>query len=476
MTSLLLLLGGILLHFSLVISFSLRALLRPNREPSARFAWIFVIVTLPAIGIGAYVLFGETNIGWKRIRAYQRVADQLRIRAVRVPQASPAFSHLFRTGTSISGFNASSGNTARLLSDSNAAIDAIVADMDAAQDHVHMIFYIWLSDGNGLKVVEAACRAAERGVTVRAMADDLGSRRMIRSDHWKRMEAAGVRLARALPVDQPLLHPIRGRVDLRNHRKIVVIDGQITYCGSQNCADPEFRLKPKFAPWVDLMVRFEGPVALQNQKLFAEDWMVHSGEDLTDLLQIVPSPRAEPGIIAQVIGTGPTVRSSAMPEMFEVLIHSAREELVVTTPYYVPSESMQAALCTTARRGVNTILVVPERNDSFVVAAASRSYYLELLEAGVRLFEYRGGLLHTKSLTLDGEVSLIGSANLDRRSFDLNYENNILLEDKALTAEIRDRQESYIASSGEVTPAEVASWSRFRHAWHNAVAMMGPIL
>ena len=476
MTSLLLLLGGILLHFSLVISFSLRALLRPNREPSARFAWIFVIVTLPAIGIGAYVLFGETNIGWKRIRAYQRVADQLRIRAVRVPQASPAFSHLFRTGTSISGFNASGGNTARLLSDSNAAIDAIVADMDAAQDHVHMIFYIWLSDGNGLKVVEAACRAAERGVTVRAMADDLGSRRMIRSDHWKRMEAAGVRLARALPVDQPLLHPIRGRVDLRNHRKIVVIDGQITYCGSQNCADPEFRLKPKFAPWVDLMVRFEGPVALQNQKLFAEDWMVHSGEDLTDLLQIVPSPRAEPGIIAQVIGTGPTVRSSAMPEMFEVLIHSAREELVVTTPYYVPSESMQAALCTTARRGVNTILVVPERNDSFVVAAASRSYYLELLEAGVRLFEYRGGLLHTKSLTLDGEVSLIGSANLDRRSFDLNYENNILLEDKALTAEIRDRQESYIASSGEVTPAEVASWSRFRHAWHNAVAMMGPIL
>ena len=476
MASLLILVGGVALYVGLVVSFTLRALLRPNREPSSRFAWIFVILTLPAIGIGAYVLFGETNIGWKRIRAYQRVADQLRTRAARVPRASPDFDHLFRTGTSISGFSASGGNTARLLEDSNAAIDAIVADMDAAQDHVHMIFYIWLSDGNGLKVVDAACRAAERGVTVRAMADDLGSRRMIRSEHWKRMEAAGVRLARALPVDHPLLHPIRGRVDLRNHRKIVVIDGQITYCGSQNCADPEFRLKPKYAPWVDLMVRFEGPVALQNQKLFAEDWMVHSGEDLTDLLQIVPPERAKPGIIAQVVGTGPTVRSSAMPEMFEVLIHSARDELVVTTPYYVPSESMQAALCTTARRGVKTILVVPEKNDSFVVAAASRSYYLELLEAGVRIFEYRGGLLHTKSLTLDGQVSLIGSANLDRRSFDLNYENNILIEDRDLTGQIRDRQESYIASSGEVTPAEVASWSRFRHAWHNAVAMMGPIL
>jgi cardiolipin synthase len=476
MASLLILVAGVLLHLSLVTSFVLRALLRPNREPSSRVAWILVILVLPAVGIGAYVLFGETNIGWKRIRAYQRVADQLRTGAARVPPASPEHDHLFRTGTSISGFSASAGNTARLLPDSNSAIDAIVADMNAAQDHVHMLFYIWLSDTNGLKIVDAACRAAKRGVTVRAMADDLGSRTMIRSEDWKRMEAAGVRLARALPVDQPLLHPIRGRVDLRNHRKIVVVDGTVTYCGSQNCADPEFRIKPKFAPWVDLMVRFKGPVALQNQKLFAEDWMVHSGEDLSDLLQSVPPAQADPGIIAQVVGTGPTVRSSAMPEMFEVLIHSARSELVVTTPYYVPSESMQAALCTTARRGVETVLILPERNDSPVVAPASRSYYPELLEAGVRIFEYRSGLLHTKSMTVDRKVTLIGSANLDRRSFDLNYENNILLEDIALTAEIRNRQDAYLAESREVSLAEVMAWSRFRRAWYNAVAMMGPVL
>lgn len=468
--------AGVLLQIALVTSFALRALLRPDREPSSRVAWILVILILPVVGIGAYVLFGETNIGWKRIRAYQRVADQLETAAARVLPASPRFEHLFRIGTSISGFNASGGNAARLLPDSNATIDAIIEDMDAARDHVHMLFYIWLADTNGLKVVDAACRAAQRGVTVRAMADDLGSRKMIRSEHWKRMEAAGVRLARALPVDHPLFHPIRGRVDLRNHRKIVVIDGAITYCGSQNCADPDFRVKPKYAPWVDLMVRFEGPVALQNQKLFAQDWMVHTDEDLTPLLRQAPADAARPGIVAQVVGTGPTVRASAMPEMFEVLMHAARRELVVTTPYYVPSESMQAAFCATARRGVDAVLVVPERNDSFVVAAASRSYYPELRDAGVRIFEYRGGLLHTKSLTLDGQVSLIGSANLDRRSFDLNYENNILLEDADLTGAIRERQESYIRASVEVSAEDIAGWSARRRAWYNAVAMMGPVL
>ena len=139
------------------------------------------------------------------------------------------------------------------------------------------------------------------------------------------------------------------------------------------------------------------------------------------------------GATAQVIGTGPTVRYSAMPEMFESLMFAARREIVVTTPYYVPDESLQNALCTTAYRGVDTTIVFPARNDSWIVGAASRSYYADLLAAGVKIYEYEGGLLHTKSLTLDGEVTLIGSANMDRRSFELNYENNILFHDPALT-------------------------------------------
>ena len=222
-------------------------------------------------------------------------------------------------------------------------------------------------------------------------------------------------------------------------------------------------------------MRFEGPIARQNQHLFAADWVAHVDDDLYDLLQR-PIPAAEQGLPAQVIGTGPTVRYSAMPEMFESLIYSARHELVITTPYYVPDDPMQAALCASARRGVATTIVFPARNDSWIVAAASRSYYGDLLDAGVRIFEYQGGLLHTKSLTLDGEVTLIGSANMDRRSFELNYENNILFFDPPLTADMRQRQGTYIARSSPVTREAVEGWSWQRRLWNNAVAMLGPVL
>jgi cardiolipin synthase len=362
-----------------------------------------------------------------------------------------------------------------LLPDSNATIASMVADIDAAQDHVHLTAYIWLPDNNGLKLVEALKRAAARKVICRTMADGLGSRSMIASEHWKAMQEAGVQVATALAIGNPLLRPLRGRIDLRNHRKILVIDNRITYCGSQNCADPEFRIKAKFAPWVDAMMRFEGPIARQNQHLFASDWMAQVDDDLNDLLR-QPLPPADSGFTAQVIGTGPTVRNSAMPELFETLMYTARRELVITTPYYVPDEAMQSALCASARRGVATTIIFPARNDSWIVGAASRSYYSDLLAAGVCIHEYEGGLLHTKSLTLDGEITLIGSANMDRRSFELNYENNILICDPTLTAEMRHRQDAYLAQSYPVTVEMVAQWPMTRRLWNNTIAMLGPIL
>jgi cardiolipin synthase len=177
-----------------------------------------------------------------------------------------------------------------------------------------------------------------------------------------------------------------------------------------------------------------------------------------------------------VIGTGPTNRNSAMPEMFESLIYAARRELIISTPYYVPDESLQNALCASAYRGVETTIIFPARNDSWIVGGASRSYYAGLLRAGVTIHEYVGGLLHAKTLTLDGEVTLIGSANMDRRSFDLNYENNILLYDAGLTAEVRQRQRLYIAASRQVMPEHVAAWPLHRRLWNNTLATMGPIL
>ncbi len=465
------------------VAFMARAVLRRHRDPTSRLAWVVVIAVVPLFGIVVYVLFGETNIGRRRAAAMREVLAQLPdtsdapgVLATNLQADIPDhYQHLFQVGRSINGFFAVGGNQARLMADSNSTIDALVDDIDAASTHVHLIFYIWLADQNGLKVVEALKRAARRQVACRAMADGLGSRTMIASEHWRAMRNAGVQLATALPISNPLLRLLGGRLDLRNHRKIVVIDNHITYCGSQNCADPEFRVKARFAPWVDAVIRFEGPIARQNQHLFASDWMAHVDEDLSDLLRQA-LPAGQRGVAAQVIGTGPTVRYSAMPEMFETLMFAARREIVITTPYYVPDESMQSALCASALRGVAVTIIFPARNDSWVVGAASRSYYADLLAAGVRIFEYQGGLLHTKSLTLDGEITLIGSANMDRRSFELNYENNILFYDPALTADLRRLQDDYLRKSSAVTAAMVSRWSLARRLVNNTTAMFGPLL
>ncbi len=464
----------------LQIYFVLRSLLRPHREPASRLAWVIVIIIVPAVGIIAYLLFGEANIGRHRVarfrKALQRLPAMEQLSADIGEAAVPErYAVPFVVGRSISGYAPTNGNSAALLESSEAAIDAIVADIDAATEHVHLLFYIWLADTSGLKMVEAVKRAAARGVTCRVMVDDLGSRALIRSPHWKAMGDAGARLAVALPIGNPLLRPFRGRIDMRNHRKIVVIDNAITYCGSQNCADAAFAVKARFAPWVDIMLRFEGPVVRQNQHLFASDWMAHVREDLSALMA-QPVERADHGFTAQVIGTGATVRYSSMPEIFVSLMNAAKRELVITTPYYVPDEPIQAALCASARRGVETTVIFPRRNDSWIVAAASRSYYRDLLDAGVNIHEYTPGLLHTKSMTVDGELTLIGSANVDRRSFELNSENNILLLDVGVTGQIRRRQQSYIADSIRIHNQTVIRWSTPRQLWNNTIAMLGPVL
>jgi cardiolipin synthase A/B len=473
---------SLLLHMLFQLAFIIRVILRPHRQPASRIAWITVILALPVAGMLLYIFFGEVNIGRRRIERLHKVLENMPdfTAAVTGDKENPLFDipekyhHLFRTGESISRFEPVGGNSARLLANSNASIDAMVTDIEAAQQTVHLLFYIWLPDGNGCKIVEALKRAAGRGVACRAMVDGLGSRMMTHSEHWRAMQEAGVHTAEALPVGNPLLLPFTGRIDLRNHRKIVIIDDSISYCGSQNCADPEFRVKPKFAPWVDVMMRFEGPIAAQNQHLFASDWMTYVDENLNDLLRkpvVVPKQ----GFPAQVIGSGPTSRYSAMPEMFESLMYAAQRELTVSTPYYVPDEAMQNALCSAAYRGVDTRIIFPARNDSWMVAAASRSYYADLLVAGVKIYEYEGGLLHAKTLTLDGEITLIGSANMDRRSFELNYENNILFYDPVLTLELRQRQQEYIDHSHSVVLDNIETWPMHRRLWNNTLAILGPV-
>jgi cardiolipin synthase len=464
-----------LLHILIQIAFIMRVLIRPHRQPASRIAWVVVILALPIFGIVVYILFGEVSIGRHRVAKLRHIFASLpELSSTLIAAVPDKYEHLFRVANSINPLHPVGGNTARLMTNSNTAIDSMVVDIDNAKHHVHLLFYIWLPDTNGCKIVEALKRASERGVACLAIADDLGSRTIIRSTHWQAMKATGVNLATALPMGSVFLRPFAGRIDLRNHRKIVVIDNYITYCGSQNCADPEFLVKAKYAPWVDIQLRFEGPIALQNQFLFASDWMLNSGEDLSKILhESIPIP--DKGFAAQVIGTGPTARYSAMPEMFESLMYTAKHKLTISSPYYVPDESIQNALCSAAYRGVETTIIFPARNDSWMVSATSRSYYAELLQAGVKVYEYRPGLLHAKTLTIDDEISFIGSANMDRRSFELNYENNILLSDPALTVKIGERQQEYIRDSNLIKQADVEKWPILTVLKNNVIAVFGPL-
>ncbi|MEO8454791.1 MAG: cardiolipin synthase [Sphingomicrobium sp.] len=456
-----------------------RALLRPHRVPASRLAWIIAILALPIAGVLLYLVLGETRIGSRRrvrgreINAWlPRPAGSYECEADNACGAHWAPFALART---VNRLDPTGGNRAHLSPDSNTAIEEMIADIDGARETVHGCFYIWLADHNGLKLKDAFTRATKRGVRVRLLADAFGSRALITSDHWSQMRESGCEIRVALPVGNPLWTVIRGRVDLRNHRKLLIVDNTIAWCGSQNCADPEFRIKPRFAPWVDIMSRWEGPISQHCQYLFVSDWIGEGGDDISALLTAAPVVGSGT-VVAQVLGTGPNAEFDAVPACFSELIHSARHELVVTTPYFVPDEQLLFALTSAARRRVRTVMLFPKRNDNWIVAAASRSYYKDLIDAGAEIYEFRPGLLHAKTMVVDGCVGLIGSANLDRRSFELNFENNILFEDAAFAAAVRARQNEYLAQCDRVTSEDIRRFGIAPRLWQNLLATLSPML
>ena len=455
----------LIIHFILLVLISLRILSRHDLTSSARLAWMVVLFILPYIGVVIYWMFGEVHLGRNFSHQHEQIINKLHthnpevlgsdialIRAIK-----PEYQAAFAYSANVTGFHTTVGNHAELMADATETHKRMLADFDAATDHIHVLYYIWLIDGTGIDTAQALMRAARRGVTCRAMVDGMGSRKMVGSKIWQEMKNAGVQVSVALPISNIIKVLLFSRIDLRNHRKITVIDGNIGYSGSHNCADPEFRVKPNFAPWVDIMLRVEGPVVAQNQMLFASDWLTENPDTPTESFYYDTEEKPD-GFAAQVFSDGPTQRSGATPQFLGALISQAQQTLTISTPYFVPDYSLINVLCATAYRGVKVTMIFPKNNDSLVVAATSRSYYWQLLEAGVKIYEYKPGLLHAKTLTVDGQISLIGSTNLDLRSFDLNYENNIVFSDSALTTDIMERQSQNNADSEEVTRQEVENW------------------
>lgn len=462
-----------ILHLAVLV----RALAVEGRAPGSRAAWALVLILLPALGIVLYLLVGEP---WMS-RRLQRTTRRAGVIELDEPFADltvlglPERLHAaFATCERIAGGGVTRGNRARLPADSHATINEIIADIDAARSHVHLLFYIWLTDGSGLRMIEALERAVRRGVTCRVIVDAVGSRALLRSRHWKRMGAAGIQLCASLRPSFGLGLVLGSRLDLRNHRKIVVVDDGITWCGSQNAADPEFLIKARYGPWIDLMLRFEGPVARQNQRLFLANWRVEVGEALP-LADWPDGTEPDACFAAIAFGTGPTLRRGAMSEAFVALLHGAAEEVVITNPYFGPGQALFSALLACARRGVRTVLILPARNDSWTVAAISQASYRELLEAGVEVFEHGPGLLHAKTMVVDRVAALVGSANMDQRSLELNFENNILLYSERVAGEIRTRQEDWIAQSRRVEEAEVRARRLPRRIADNLATILSPI-
>lgn len=466
-------------HAAIALTLVGRILLRPRLDPSARLAWIMVIEALPVVGIVAYLLFGEVRMNRAEVQRMADVRD--RLTGLRLPgspflKEAPSFARpVIAANAAVGGMQAVTGNRLRLLDESDAAIDSVVDAIDDAQDHVHVLFYIWLPDTSGGKIAEAIIRAESRGVQCRVIVDALGSRGLVRSELWRQMKDAGAECETAFPWGLPFISFLFQRLDLRNHRKIIVVDNKIGFTGSRNCSDMAFAVKPRFAPWVDILVSVEGPAVRQLQSVFLADWMSYTGRDLGDMLPVVAAA-ADPGIPAQIVATGPDLRAGSVSDCLSTMIHGARDRVTITTPYYVPDTALDSAIRAAARRGVEVTMILPARNDSLVVGATSQGFYYGLLAAGVRIFLFEPGLLHAKILTVDGRMAMIGSANLDRRSFELNYEVNLALFDTGFVTELDQRQQSYIDRAHAISLEEVRNWSWLRRLRNNLLALASPLL
>ena len=468
-------------HWLIIVSLSVRVIMR--RPPvGVSMAWLAVIFSVPFVGAALYLLFGEKRLGRRRaarinanVAGMQQWQTGLRKQCgaahEKIEEAAPLDRYIER----VLGCPVIPGNEIELLHDFQSIFDAIVRDIDAAKHSVCLCFYVWRQDGRTEDVVDALIRAAQRGVQCRALADATGSKPFLNSPAVRRLREAGVEFSSALPTG--LLRTIFARADLRNHRKIIAIDDRVAYVGSQNLVDPRFFGQDlAVGEWVDAMARITGPAASSIAAVFALDWSVECDCEIGPL----PLPETEAphrgGSVAQIVPSGPGLHPEAIHQLLLMAIYGARKELIMTTPYFVPDESILTALLSVSLRGVDVTLIVPARNDSLLVRHASTAHFDDLLSAGANIALFKGGLLHTKSLTIDGEIAIFGSVNLDMRSLWLNFEVSMFVYDPGFAGQLRTLQNTYLEDS---TPIRLELW-RQRPAWRrfveSAFRLLGPLL
>ncbi|MFA6043826.1 MAG: cardiolipin synthase, partial [Phycisphaerales bacterium] len=386
---------------------------------------------------------------------------------------------LAHLGTLVGGMPPMVDNYVQLLGTGGPVLEEIIKGIDSATHHCHLLFYIWMPAGRGVAVGEALIRAVKRGVVCRVLVDAVGAKDFLRSGLCEAMREGGVKVVAALPVNP--LRMLFARIDLRNHRKIVVIDGVLAITGSQNLTDETFApkrgfSKSKVGPWVDSTIRLQGPAVQALQCVFLRDWLLDSQETLESIDPFfpVPIPRAGKSIV-HVVPSGPGPRPDAIHQAMMSMFFEAREEIVLTTPYFVPDEATKAALQNAALRGVDVTLIVPDELDA-KVAAASRAHYQDLLDAGVKVLEHEGGLLHAKTASIDRRLAVVGSANLDMRSFWLNFETTLFIHDEDFASQLRFMQMHYASESRAIVADEWARRPVLRRLVDHIAQLFSPLL
>ncbi len=477
--------GLLMLEYTLRLALALHVIMRRRPVP-VTLAWIALLVSLPLVGLGLYFLVGETRLGAYRARRHDEMAREIEERAVGLWRArfsewtaqELATSHLAALGTRVGGMPPLKGNQLEIIGGTDEFLHRLATDIHNAHDHCHLLYYIWTTDEPAARVSEALIRAAQRGVRCRVLVDGVGSREFLGSALCAKMRSSGVAVVEALPVRFWRL--LLARVDLRNHRKIAVIDGVTAYAGSHNLTASTYpdTLLRRGGEWIDSTLRIKGPAVQALQTVFLSDWYAESEEKMTDIERLL-EPRLETagaGCVVHVIPSGPGPEPEAIHQSLVTLLHNAREEIIMTTPYFVPDEATKAALCIAAHKGVEVTLVLPERSDMLLVGGAARSHYEDLLLAGVKILHFTPGVLHAKTITVDRKLAVMTSVNFDARSFFLNFECSLFIYDDDFASELRFMQKGYMTEAKEIHLDEWRKRSFLSRLWQNVAQLAGPLL
>ena len=460
-------------------------LLQRRGNPRSAVSWLLVIFALPGLGLFLWWVVGRKHLERQR-RKRRIVASKMSSRFMQMRDSLGADRSKNLELLPIERmpieeaewvFPPTVGNRVRLLIDATQAYAAIERAIRNAKQNIHIAFYIWNNDATGREWRDLLIEKARDGVHVRLLLDGLGSRFARRHRLMRPLVDAGGEVAYFLPMT---LWSTRPTINFRNHRKIVVVDGCTGFLGGMNIGD-EYK-----SDWHDLAVQLEGPAVDQLQETFVEDWYFATGKEVVTP-QIFCQWQTPEGLaklpavdddqaVCSILASGPHTPHNFTHDAMFLCLTQARHRVYITTPYLIPEESTMTALRTAVYRGVDVRLLVPANSDAWIVQWAGRSYYPDLLAAGIRLYEYQPGILHSKSVLIDDDLSIVGSANIDVRSFKLNFEAGCLARSKPLARHLLDLFSRDLKQSREVTEEDLTRRSYFRQLGDAAAHLLSPLM